>query len=310
MGIHVYLDEGSQVGLNGQPFWYDGLLYVFNMGPYQMRADLGGKTPFAETAREFDAAVRHFAGTGGGLISTYYHPTEFVHTEFWDAVNFSNGATRKRSQWVLPHRRTPEEAERCYRILTEYVQHAKSAPGVQFVTANDLLHIYASPMPPTIDRATLARHFQNGITFLSTPSGDLSAADILLQLLGMPPDYVDGPTFRGATTYNQPQIPELLFEGTVEDVKSFIKTNHRLPSQIFVGSQTLSLGDFAATVAGHLLSAGPVRVARAKLLFEQYFSNDAKGAFDWPIHPIGFAPAELLELGRLQGWTLKPARLR
>ena len=33
-------------------------------------------------------------------------------------------------------------------------------------------------------------------------------------------------------------------------------------------------------------------------------------AFAWPIHPAGFSAPELLELARLQGWTLKPARLR
>jgi hypothetical protein len=32
--------------------------------------------------------------------------------------------------------------------------------------------------------------------------------------------------------------------------------------------------------------------------------------FSWPIHPAGFSAPELLELGRLQAWTLKPARLR
>ncbi len=310
MGIHVYLDEGIQVGVNDQPIWYDGLLYVFNMGPYQIRADLDGHTPFSETARKFDAAARHFAQSGGGLISTVYHPTEFVHTEFWDAVNFANGATRERSQWVLPHRRTVEDSERCYGILDKYVEHAKNTQGVRFVTANDLLHIYASPMPPVVDRATLARHFQKGITFLSANSRDLSAADVLLQLLRLPPEYVDGPTFRGATTYQQAEIPEPLFEASAQDVRSFISTNRRLPSQVFVGSQTLSLADFAATLAEHVLSPGPVRVARGRLEFEQYFSKDVKRAFDWPIHPKGFAPVELLELARLQGWTLKPARLR
>ena len=44
--------------------------------------------------------------------------------------------------------------------------------------------------------------------------------------------------------------------------------------------------------------------------FENYFSTDPKGAFSWAIHPEGFSAPELLELGRLQGWTLKPARLR
>src|SRR5581483_77374 len=29
-GVKVYLDEGEQVGLNGRPFWYGGLLNIFN----------------------------------------------------------------------------------------------------------------------------------------------------------------------------------------------------------------------------------------------------------------------------------------
>jgi hypothetical protein len=310
MGIHVYLDEGSQVGVGDQPVWYGGLLYVFSMGPYQIRADLDGHTPFTQTAREFDAAVQRLTSSKGGVISTVYHPTEFIHTEFWDAVNFANGATRERSQWVMPHRRTQEDAERCFRILTDYVKHAKETPGVRFITANDLQHIYASPMPPRVDRAVLARHFQKGITFLSTESGDLSAADILLQLLRLPPDYVDGPALRGATTYREHTIPEPLFEAATQDVRSFIQTNKRLPGQVFIGSETLSLADFAATLAGHVLSPGPVQVAQGRLEFERYFATDAARAFSWAIHPKGFAPVELLDLARLQGWTLKPARLR
>ncbi len=212
---------------------------------------------------------------------------------------------------MLPHRRTTEDAERCYRILSDYVEHAKKIPGVRFITANDLLHIYSSPLPPEVDVNTLARHFQQGITFLSVSAGDLSAADVLLQLLHMPPDYVDGPTFRGITTYRQTEIPEWLFKGTVQDVRAFIGANHRLPSEVWVGSQTLSLADFAVTLAGHTLSpGGPVRVMQGKLDFEKYFSSDAAAAFSWPIHPKGFAPTALLELARLQGWTLKPARLR
>ena len=310
MGIHVYLDEGTQVGVNDQPIWYGGLLYVFNMGPYQIRADLDGHTPFSKTAQEFDAAVQRLSKAGGGLISTVYHPTEFVHTEFWDAANFANGTTRERSQWVLPHRRTTQDSERCYRILNDYVEHAKKIPGVRFVTANDLSHIYSSPVPPAVDVKTLARHFQKNITFLSLSSGDLSAADILLELLRMPPLYVDGPTFRGVSTYRQPEIPEWLFETTVQDVRAFIAANHRLPSEVWVGSQTLSLADFAATLAGHVLSPRRVRVIQGKLDFEKYFSSDAAAAFNWPIHPKGFAPSGLLDLARLQGWTLKPARLR
>ena len=35
MGIPVYLDEATQVGLDDQTFWFGGMLNVFNMGRYR-----------------------------------------------------------------------------------------------------------------------------------------------------------------------------------------------------------------------------------------------------------------------------------
>jgi hypothetical protein len=310
MGIHVYLDEGTQVTYRDQPIWYGGLLYVYNMGPYQVRADIDHEMPETERFRQFDSAVKQLRDAGGGVISTMYHPTELVHTEFWDAVNFSHGAVRNRDAWAMPKRRSPEDAERCFRNLRSYVEHAKAIPNVRFVTASDLLHVYADPAPPRVEKIVLARHFRQRITFLSVAAGDLSAGDILIQLLDLPAQYVDGPTRPGITTYTEATIPEFVFDASLEDVKAFIKTNHFLPSEVFVGSKTLSLRDFAATLAEHLLSPGPIRVAHGKVEFEQYFSRDARASFQWPIHPDGFAPEELLNMARLQGWTLKPARLR
>lgn len=308
MGIHVYLDDGSQVGYNNQPFWYGGLLYVFNLGPYQLRAALDPPGKEHDVFQQFDAAVQHFSQTGGGLISTYYHPTEMVHTEFWDAVNFSKGLTKPREQWILPARRTEAESQRCYRALEDYVKHAKSM-GVQFVTASDLLRIYAEPRAPQIDKMILARHFTQNIDLLSLPEGDLSAADILLELLSLPLTYVDGPARHGITTYTDETIPGYLFENALKETRAFIQQTHRLPDAVFIGAKSLSLEDFAATLAAHIMSPGTLHVTKGKVGFDRYFATNAKAAFNWPIHPEGFAPEELLQLGRLQGWTLKPARL-
>jgi len=310
MGVHVYLDSGTQVGYNDQPVWYGGLLYVYNMGRYQLRGDLDHAGPDFESYKKFDSAAEHLRQLGGGLISTMYHPTELVHTEFWDAVNFADGAVRKREDWIMPTRRTPEDAERCFKSLKSYIEHAKNVPGVKFVTAADLLHIYANPTAPLVAKLKLAKHLKENITFLSVDGGDLSAADILLQLLDLPAQYVDGPHSRGVTTYTDETIPSFLFEGSVRDIRSFIETNHYLPSEVFLGSRSLSLPDFAATLAGHLLSGGPIELEKGNVAFEQYFATDALASFKWPIHPKGFAPEELLALARLQGWTLKPARLR
>ena len=101
-----------------------------------------------------------------------------------------------------------------------------------------------------------------------------------------------------------------MFDQAKRDTVSFISAHHRLPSEVFIGAETLSLPDFTATLASQAVSGGQVRVARGNVRFEKYFATDAKKSFQWPIHPKDFSAPELLEMARLQGWTLKPARLK
>lgn len=310
MGIRVYLDEGSQVQLESQPFWYGGLLYVFGLQRFAIRPSLEKGASLERTLQQFDRAVEELAAQGGGVISTYYHPTEFVTTEFWDAVNFAKGAGRERSQWQRPRRRGPEDSERCYGILRAYAEHARKTPGVRFATAHDLLQLYASPAAPRIDRGRIAAFLRQRQTFLATESGALSAADMLLELLGMEPQFVDGPEARRQSTVQSGAVARAAFERGKADAVHFIRANKQLPAAVWFGSEKLSIADFAATLAGDDGTSPEVAVRKGNLQFETYFSTDPKGAFDWPIHPEGFSAPELLELGRLQGWTLKPARLR
>jgi hypothetical protein len=310
MGISVYLDEGSQVGLNNQPFWYGGLLHIFNMGRFTMRAPLDGNGAPENSYQRFDRAASELAARGGGVISIYYHPTEFVTTEFWDAVNFAKGADRERGDWRTPRRRTEVETERCYGILHAFVAHMKSVPGVRFATAREMLQLYDGPTPLSLNRAKISGHMAAKQTFLLTEQESLSAADMMLALLGMEPRIVDGPASRIASTLRGDTIPRAAFERAKADAVSFIRMNQRLPAEVWFGSEKLSIGDFAATLAADDGSSPRAGIHRANLEFEKNFSTDPKGAFNWAIHPEGFSAPELLDLGRLQGWTLKPARLR
>ena len=310
MGIPVYLDEGSQVGLDNQPFWYGGLLHIFNMGRFSMRAPLDGTAPVESVNARFDRAASELAARGGGVISIYYHPTEFVTTEFWDAVNFAKGADRERSDWRRPRRRTEADSERCYGILRAYVAHMKNVPGVRFATAREMLQLYGGPMPRRQNRARIAEHLAAKQTFLLTEQDSLSAADMMLALLGMDSQVVDGPVARSTSTLHGDSIPRAAFERAKAETVSFIRSTQRLPAEVWIGSEKLSIGDFAATLAAYDGTSATAGVHRANLEFEKYFSTDPKGSFSWPIHPEGFSAPELLDLGRLQGWTLKPARLR
>jgi hypothetical protein len=310
LGIPVYLDEGQQVGLREQPFWYGGLLYVFQMGQNQFRAELNVGAEDLAANQRFDEAARRLSTSGGGVISIYYHPTEFVTSEFWDAVNFKHGANPARQAWVRPRQRTAKDSERCFGVLQRFVEHMKANPNVRFVTATDLLRIYERPLPRVSDRKAVAESLARGIVFAEVPGRMQSPADMLLVLLNMEPAIVDGPTARGTTTYKGDSIPRAAFERTVADVADSIRQNRRLPSVAFVGANTLSLPDFAATLAASVLNPHEdVRIRRGDVQFERYFATDSHKPFDWVIHPEGFDGAPLLDLGRLQGWTLKPAVL-
>ena len=110
-----------------------------------------------QTFEKFDRAAEELEARGGGVISTYFHPTEFVTTAFWD-MNFAKGANPERSEWKNPPRRTAEDSERCYRILVRYVEHAKTRASVRFVTARDLPLLYQSALGRVTDRARIAQH--------------------------------------------------------------------------------------------------------------------------------------------------------
>ena len=309
MGIPVYLDEGEQVGLNDQPFWFGGMLHVFGMGRYLVRPFLNDESQLPQTFEKFDRAAEELEARGGGVISTYFHPTEFVTSAFWD-MNFAKGANPERSAWKNPPRRTAEDSERCYRILVRYVEHAKTRASVRFVTARELPLLYQSALGRVTDRAAIARYLAQRQTFLETDAGALSASEMLEALLGLEPAVVEGPVARGETTYRGNEIPRPAFERAKADAAGFIRASRRLPADVWVGSEKLSLADFAATLGADDGASATVAVRRGNPEMEKYISTDASGSFNWPIHPEGFSAPQLLDLARLQAWTLKPARLK
>jgi len=151
MGIGMYLDGGEHLGLDDQPFYFCGMLNVFKMRSNQVRMALSGGPSLAEGKTRFQAAYDRLRAQGGGTLSIYYHPCEWVHTEFWDGLNFSRGANPPRSEWKLPGTRAAAETEKAFGDFEEYVTFIKTQPGARFVTAGELMKLYA-------DRA-LARRF-------------------------------------------------------------------------------------------------------------------------------------------------------
>ena len=131
MGIGMYLDEADHVGIDDQPFYYDGMLNVFKMRSNLARMELTGGASLAEGKARFTKSYDALRAKGGGTISIYYHPNEWVHTEFWDGVNFRRGANPARDEWQLPGTKPAAETEQAFRDFEQYVRFMKGLPGVQ-----------------------------------------------------------------------------------------------------------------------------------------------------------------------------------
>jgi hypothetical protein len=98
--------------------------------------DLHRDEAVAPACEEFKKIHDRLAAAGGGLISIFYHPCEWVHREFWDGVNFRRGANPPREQWKAPPQRPKEETEAAFQRFERYIDFQRSLPGVKFVDRN------------------------------------------------------------------------------------------------------------------------------------------------------------------------------
>src|SRR5437899_1679256 len=195
-GMPCYVDEGTHVGLDEKPFWYTGALNVYHMGGNYTRMDL--HDPAAEEpAKKKVSAIgeRLRSKDGGGLISIFYHPCEWVHQQFWDGVNFARGANPPREEWKPPPQRPAEQTEAAFERFGQYIDHIRAIPGVRFITAADLPKLYPDLSHDAVTEAELSELAQkilsstNGLNFQIIGQKAFSVADqfeLLCQAVAAP----------------------------------------------------------------------------------------------------------------------------
>jgi peptidoglycan/xylan/chitin deacetylase (PgdA/CDA1 family) len=338
MGIRMYLDEADHVGIDDQPFYYGGMLNVFRMRSNLARMELSGGDSLSAGKARFLKSYEHLRAAGGGTISIYYHPSEWVHAEFWDGVNFSHGANPDRSEWKLPRTRPAAETEKAFEDFEQYVRFIQAQPEARFVTATDLLGLYrdrAADRHFTRDELLrVAKAVQQEITFQRVDDYALSAADMFTLLTESTAAFIERgalPSSAQPVTADGPVrawVPPAggtrsssyrwnAFARSVRDAADFTRASHRLPDEVWIGSENLSPADFLATLAPvveRLIATGkpPADVARREGRFtaDQYVAEDSPRLWGWVIFPEGFHAPRIMELARLQAWTLKPAVLQ
>jgi len=338
--VPCYVDEGAQVGLNEQPFWYAGALHVYHMGANLTRMELHDEAAIAPAKTAVSEIADRLRRQGGGLISIFYHPGEWVHREFWDAVNFRRGANPPREQWRAPPQRPPEETEAAFRRFGQYVDYICGIPGARWVSASDLPLLYPdltqTEGATAEDLKELARRIaedgSTGLDALRLGPRAYSVADQfeLLTLAvdeliaGRKPGFplktsgLLGPVASPPPAAGLSQLSWLAFRDAARDVSGFIRTQRRIPARVFVGPEAVAPADFLVALA-RVYSACRTRVGlpvseefplgrNTPVLAARHVAAETPDLFGgWIIHKEGLRAPKLMELARLQAWTLKPA---
>jgi hypothetical protein len=336
-GVPCYVDEGTQIGLNEKPFWFGNALNVFHMGQNYTRMDLHDPKAVEPAKKKVSAIADRLRAEGGGLISIFYHPCEWVHQEFWDGVNFRRGANPPREEWKAPPQRPPEETEAAFNRFAEYIDHIRAIPGVKFVTASDLPILYFDPVRATSvpqgdfwKLVEKIRSAEKGIDFQVIENRAYSLADqfelLTTAVAGLiqrksvaSPGTVGGllgPDQEAPPPETTRQVRWPAFRDAALDVREFIHANERVPSRVFIGADSVSPADFLVAMAAVLdawrgTKKMPDTVALGReieVLPARHVAKDTPNLFGgWVIHKEGFHAPKILEIARLQAWTLKPA---
>jgi hypothetical protein len=329
----VYLDAGTHVNLDGKPCYYAGVLNLYKL-EHTLRTSLGGPADLAKAQERTAAAIKKLSGEGGGLISIYYHPCEFVHKEFWDGVNFRKGANPPRVQWQLPPAKTAEESKIAYATFEDYIRFIKRFPEVQFITAAEAARLYHDRALgrrfSTAELKAIAQAVGTDVGFQKHGDHALSASEVFrllndylaARLSGKYPEVLEltgtplGPTGKVSALLEPQTTDASQLERTCLDVADFLQRQGRIPSTVWLGSSGVPPEAYLAALARVVLARlegrptpESVEIPKATLGVARYVSVDDPSLWTWVIFPPGFRAPEMMELARKQAWTLKPALL-
>ncbi len=318
-GMPVYLDSGRHVGLDGRPYYFGGVFTMYQL-THTLRTDLGGVKDLQKAEDRFLEARKLLLAEGGGIVSTYYHPCEFVHKQFWDGANFSKGANPPREKWQLPAAKTEEESRVAYDTFFAYVRFMQRFTDVKFVTASQAREIYW-------DKAAGRAFTPAEIKRLAAAIGDINyqklddltlAPSEILHLLntylveknaGRDPKTIEliatpfGPTSASPSMPKTVAVDSSQFLRTAKDVLESLRANGRVPGTVWLGSVGVTPESYLAALASVVTAVAdgkdvPARIelTPTKLACAKHVADDDPRLWGWVIFPPGFHAPALMEL--------------
>ncbi len=336
--IPVYLNLTDFIDLDGGPFWYCGILNILNLtgfrgGVIGLNFELGTPGFIERAIDEFDKIYRRVLDGGSwGIVSVFNHPCTLVTREFWDSVNFFRGTNTPMSGLKPAELKPKDWIDAGYADFDRFVRHVKTKPFVEVVTASELYSLFRDKASGRLFNKDEVAHLASNLKSISFKEVDdvyVSASEIFWLITASLAEYKINRMLPNKVKNVYPLGPYRFFKSellnTVKleeflkasyEVKLFIELNNRIPEFIKINGVKISPVDFLASEAELYMKIYSGEEPEDVELIEGRFEPDryvslegAKDCWRWAIFPKDFEAWRLVEMAKLQTWTIKPATL-
>jgi len=260
------------------------------------------------------------------------HPTKIRAEEFWD-LNFYYGKNTPPEAWRTPRLRPQETMATARKNFRRMMRWLKRRDDIEITTYRELMDIYGA------QKESMAREELRAIaaaaleTKALAPSADFSPAEALSGLAraiagheesGKLPESLKA--IRALGPLEMPPERPGTASLRLEDIYALARATNEhvektgaLPPSLETGGSRIGTGSLFALFSAVFfdLDAGRARPSYDVPAFEPYPRMNEKdivaeieGYKTWPVHRPDLDMSRIVELTRLQLWTLKPARRR
>ncbi len=287
-------------------------------------------------AQERFVAMAENTDSDDGVIVPFSHPCMAVTRVFWDALNFSDGANPPPEAWKPAPLRPPEQTERFFRYVDEFITWLLREPGLEWINYQELLARYPLSRPAEVTLDTVldaGERIARRLGPVELGEDTLSAAETLTLLVetfinagpeGRMPVRVRmrSPLGPAVAAPEQAGGGEIMLDDLRPALEAFaavVCDDVPMPHEVVVGAARLSPGDLVQTLArGVVAWAGRGRLPERLPILRGAAHPDLpemeaawkpfqfKGT--WPIFPPDFEGRKVAELGRRMLWSYRPLK--
>jgi peptidoglycan/xylan/chitin deacetylase (PgdA/CDA1 family) len=257
------------------------------------------------------------------------HPTKIRAEQFWD-FNYYDGKNPGSSEWKTPELRPLASMKTAQKNFRRMMRYLKNLEGIEVTTFRALMNLYSSQKEfltrtelGEIAGETLGKKMIVMSEYFSPAEAFAGLAKAILnyQAHGSLPQNLKAirPLGPLEMPVSQPEISRVTFKDVYELARKaddYIQRVGSLPSFLTVGNARIGTGSLFALFCAVFLDMKSKKLKSDYVVpsFDPYpktNENDiiqrVKGFKSWPVHRRDLDMNNIVEMTKMQLWTLKPA---